>query len=296
MKTLILLMILFPTIAFCQENLNKSAEDFIIGYFKLFDEKKWEEIPKAYSEDSKMISSNYAFIPMTSWKNFVLTRLSAEITSDKIDVKWMTSDIIGTSNAMVTTNFTETTDRSGTIKVTDHLAVFLLEQKEGLWKIKKWINQQNNPLIFDQNIDKNYQTGRMTPIQKFESALGQINALFAYEIEYAKKNGTSPAELGKRMGTDFAKSWDQTKGFPALASSFITGCQVFGTYAEVLERNDNKLKIKLLPYSSTHSTDVAKEEMLTLFRGVWSEIADHMGGKCTLVEDGKYWILTMDKK
>ena len=40
MKKLFFLLILLPVVTFSQENLKKSAEDFVTGYFKLFEDKK----------------------------------------------------------------------------------------------------------------------------------------------------------------------------------------------------------------------------------------------------------------
>ena len=226
----------------------------------------------------------------------VVERNKTEMTSDKVDVKWISADVMGPTAAMVTASYLETTDRSGNVRVTDNLDVYILELKEGSWKIKKLIPQDNYPLIFNENIDKKFKTGRLAPLSRFDGASNQAMAIMMANLEYFKKNGTTPTELGKMMGSRFAKTWNQSAGFAGLVSGFVWGTQLFSTYTEVMERNDNTLKIKFFPLSVSQTWEVTKEDILSMYQNTWNEIADYMGATCSLIDDGKYWVLTLNKK
>jgi len=174
--------------------------------------------------------------------------------------------------------------------------VYLLEQKNGAWKIKKWIPQQNLPLIYTENVDKKYQTGNTAAIFKAGNAINHGWVLILSMIEHFKNAGISPAESGKMIGARFAKTWDPSMGFEALASGFNWGLQIMSTYVEVLERNNRTFKAKFLSPATYESWNVTKEDLLVCSQNTWQEIADYMGGICSLTEDGNYWIITMTKK
>jgi hypothetical protein len=296
MKKLIFLLILLPAVAFSQESLKKSAENFIISYFKLWEDKKWDVIVNSNSEDGQLIWPNHFVGSLPVSMKSLVERNKSEMTSDKIDVKWISADVMGATSAMVTASYLETTDRSGNVRVTDNLDVYLLELKDGSWKIKKLIPQDNYPLIYNENIDKKFQTGRLGPLPRYDGATGQMGAIMMYELEYFKKNGTNPAELGKLMGSRFAKTWDPSRGFAGLVSGCIWGLQTMSTYIEVLERNESTLKMKFIPFTISETWDITEKDMIDMFQNIWNEIANYMGGTCSLVDDGKYWIVTMNKK
>lgn len=148
------------------------------GYYKLFEEKKWDLVTETYAEDAQVIWMNRRVLSLTELMKPVLERNKTEMTSDKIDVKWILSDVTGPNSALVTVNYIETADRSGDIRVTDNVGVYLLEQKMGVWKIKKWIPQQNLPLIYVENIDKKYLTGNPASIFKAGGAIGHTWVIF----------------------------------------------------------------------------------------------------------------------
>ena len=127
MKKLIFLLILLPTVAFSQDNLKKSAEDFVASYFKLWEDKKWDDILNSLSEDGQIIWPNHFVESLNVSMKSVVERNKSEMTSDKVDIKWISADVMGPTSAMVTASYLETTDRSGNVRMTDNLDVYLLD-------------------------------------------------------------------------------------------------------------------------------------------------------------------------
>ncbi|MDD2243407.1 MAG: hypothetical protein PHY69_09830 [Dysgonamonadaceae bacterium] len=295
-KIFFLLIILLPTLVFSQENIRRSAEDFVIEYFKLFEEKQWDAIPNMYAKDAQVIWLNRNVLPLLETMKPILDKNKTEMTGEKIDVKWILTDVMGTNTAMVYTRYLETTNRLGQIRVTDNMGVFQLEQINGEWKIKKWIPSQNFPLIFNQNIDEKYQMDNMATIAKAGFAIQHGWNILFYNLEYFNKAGTTPAELGRMMGARFAETWDKTKGFEGLANGFIWGLQIMSTYVEVLERNETTFVAKIAPPNTASIFDFTKEDLFICCQNIWSEIADYMGGNCTLENQENYWIITLKKK
>ena len=297
MKKLFFLLILLPVVTFSQENLKKSAEDFITGYFKLFEDKKWDDITNSFTEDAQIIFPNHYVANSGSSVKSLVEQNKTNMTSDKVDVKWISTDVMGTGSAMVTVSYLETTDRSGNVRVTDNLDVYLLVLNDGNWKIKKLIPQDNYVLIFDKNIDKKYENIKIGPLPRHEGTLIQLNGVSLFNIEEYKKNGIDAAQLGKKTGLRFAKGWDPSRGFDGLASSYLWLLQTMSPYIEVLERNDKSAKYKIMPLTTLwDGWNVTKQEIFDYNQNILTVIADHMGVNCTLMEDGKYWIVTMTKK
>jgi hypothetical protein len=63
-----------------------------------------------------------------------------------------------------------------------------------------------------------------------------------------------------------------------------------------MERNENRFKVRFVPLTISETWDVTEKDMIDMFQNVWSEITDYMGGTCLLVDDGKFWVLTLNKK
>lgn len=251
MKSLLFyVFILLPSILFGQDDLKKSAEDFMKGYYKLFEEKKWNLVTETYAEDAQVVWMNGMVLSLYEMMKPVLEKNKTEMTSDKVDVKWILSDITGPNSVLVTTRYIEATDRTG-----------------------------NTAAIF-----------------KAGNAINHGWVLILSMIEHFKNAGISPAESGKMIGARFAKTWDPSMGFEALASGFNWGLQIMSTYVEVLERNNRTFKAKFLSPATYESWNVTKEDLLVCSQNTWQEIADYMGGICSLTEDGNYWIITMTKK
>ena len=296
MKKLFLILLLFPTFLFSQENMKKSAEDFVTGYFKLFEDLKWDAIPSMYAEDAQIVWPNGKIIPKLEAMKPYTDKNKPELASVKIDVKWMLTDVIGANSAMVTTNYISTKNRLGNIEVLESIEVYLLERKNNVWKIKKDVANWNFPLINNENIDKKYQINNMSASAKLDGAINQRWYAILYDIDYFKKNGTPPAEYGKMMGAIYAKGWNKSDGFDGLFSGFIWTCEIMSKYVEVMERNEITFKVKFLPPIISENLNITSEEFLNYSRNIWSEIADYMGATCTQTNDGKYWIVTMNKK
>lgn len=298
MKKLIFVLVFLPFVAVSQLSLNQSAEEFVRSYFKMFEEKKWDEILRSYSEDGQMIWPNHAISSLPVTMKSIVEQNKIDMSSDKIDVKWILADVMGPESAMVTASYLETTDRSGNVRVTDNLDVYLLNVEEGSWKIKKLIPQDNYPLIYSEHIDKKFQTGRMGPLNRFDGALIQNGFIYMVELEFSKKRGTNPVELGKMIGERDAKIEHEVGEFAGLASAFVWGIQALSTYTEVIERNDNALKIKFIPFDipKPWGSDATNEDLRIMLENCWNESADSMGGSCSIEADGKFWVLALNKK
>ncbi len=296
MKKLVFLLILLPTVAFSQENLKKSAQDFIPSYFKLWEDKKWDEILNSYTDDAQVI--HYRLVrPLNQLVKNIVENWKQNQTSYKVDIESISADVVSPTSAFVIATFLDyEIDKSGEAQVGQGMELFLLELIDNSWKINKAIPIYSPPVIYNKNIEQKFQTGILSPQSRLDGAMNQMGAIMMYNLEYFKKNGKTPAEIGKMMGARFAITWDQSRGFAGLVSGCVWGIQTMSSYIEVLERNENTLKIKFVPFTISETWDVTREDILDMFQNTWSEIADYMGGTCSLVDDGKYWIATMNKK
>ncbi len=299
MKKLFLFLLLLPAVTFGQESQKKSAEDFVTGFLKMFEEKKRDDILKSCSDDGQMIWPNHSITSLPEMMTSIVNNNKIEMTSDKIDIEWITADVVGPASAMVTVSYLETTDRSGNVCVKDNLDVYLLELKEGNWKIKKLIPQDNYPLIYNKNIDEKFRTGGMGPLTRFNGALIQYAFKAMCDLEILKNEGISPAEVGKIIGKRDTKIDRETRNFEGIATEFVWGIQSISTYTEVLERNENTLKLKFIPFlvSEKWGSGVTNEDIRIMMENLFKiKSADSMGGECSLEVDGKYWILKLNKK
>mgnify|MGYP002407487435 FL=1 len=296
MKKILFLLILLPTFIFSQENIKMSSENFLTEYYKLFEEKKWDVIPSMYTDDANMIWYNGVSMPMNEWIQPVLESYKTDTSDVKMDVKWVITDVIDDHSVMITNNYIESTKRSDNIRVTDNKCIYLLIKKDGSWKIKTWIPIQNYPLVYDDNVDKKYQTDNMSVLAKATRGINQAWSLIYYNIEHNKGHGILPDESGKMIGARFAKTWDKSKGFEGLASGIITELQIMTSYVEVIERNEYACKVKILPPTIYKTWNFTKNDLFTSTNGYFSEIAKYMGAESDLIEDGRYWVLTMTKK
>lgn len=296
MKKLFLLLLIFPTVMFSQENIKKSAEDFIKEYFKLHEDLKWDAIPGMYAEDAQIVWPNGEVINTMKEIKPYLEKINKETIGLKIDVKIMLTDVMGPESAMVTTNFISTIKQKENIQVFDQTDVFLLEQIGGVWKIKKDVANWNFPLIFSENVDKKYVLQNMPSIVRAKEAIELVWSNICYDIEDFKKSGRPSAIYGKIMGKRYASFWDQSKGFDESTSTLIKAFQVLSTYVEVMERNETTLKARFLPPTINKNLNVTRKDLFNYSESFWSEIGDKMGTGFTQTDDGKYWIVTIKKK
>jgi hypothetical protein len=306
MKTLVLLCILLPAIAFSQntgtkttatqESLKKSAETFVTNWLKNWETKKWDEILIALDENGSNITSVQTS-SLTEEVKSLIEYYKKNVASDKIFVKSFSTEILGPSAAIVTARYQETTDRLGKISTLDNLDIILLGMKDGVWKIKNYYPQYNYPVIFSDKIDKEWQKGKLDLNTRFTGAVNQMGSMSYYFLEDYKKNGTSPAQVGKSAGTRFAKFWDQSRGFEGLVAGILSNLQTMSTYIEVLERNGSIAKIKFAHFKQPQkSWDVTDQEILEYYQNIFGEIATHMGGTSSVVNEGEFLVLTLTKK
>mgnify|MGYP001767480049 CR=1 FL=1 len=297
MKKLIFILIMLPVIAFSQEKLQQSAENFIISYFKMFEDKKWDEIPNAWAKDAQIVRLDGSISPAAEMIKNIIKNSIPNLDSEKIEINWIATDAIGSNTAMVSVRYIEKVKgKTVPLRVTDNVGVFLVTKEEGVWKIGKWIIGQNFAIIYDNKIDKKYKTNPLASIYRFNSANYQFWGMILYNVESSKKNGITPAEAGKAMGIRFVKSWDVSKGFDGLAPSFVWGLQVMSSYVEVLERDEDTLKARFLPPSNIKNWDVTRDELRITTLNMWSEMANRMGGTCSLTDDGDFWMLELKRE
>ena len=296
MKKLFLLLLLFPTFLFSQENMKKSAEDFIMEYFKLHEDLKWDAIPGMYAEDAQIVWPNGEVLNTMKEIKPYLEKINKETIGLKIDVKTMLVDVTGPNSVMVTTNFISTIKQKEIIHVFDQTDVYLLERVGDLWKIKKDVTNWNFPLIFSENVDEKYVLRSMPLIVRAKEAIDLVWSNISYGIEDFKKSGRPSAMYGKIMGKRYASFWDQSKGFNYSTLSLIKAFEVFFTQVEVMQRDETTLKARFTPPMINKNMNVTRKDLFNYSESFWFEIADKMGTSFTQTDDGKYWIVTIKKK
>lgn len=307
MKKLIFLFIVIPAIAFSQntqketpenqDDLKKSAEAFVTNWFKNFEDKKWDKIINLVSEDGTLYTSTQTSALHDEVKS-IIEFYQTNVTDYKVEVYSLSTEVFGQTEALVTARYIETGTLKGNIELLDYLDIYLLEMKQGAWKIKTLYSQYFQPVIFSDNVDKKWQTGKAGPYYRFNGALGQMSGISLYFLEEYKKNGKSPAQIGKMVGTRFAKTWDKSSGFEGLSSGFMWVIQSISPYMEVLERNETSVKIKYENFfkQEVKNWNITDHELLEYFQNAFGEIANHNGGTCSIIEDGKYYVLTLIEK
>lgn len=301
MKTKLFIILLFPTLIFPgiisgQNVMMQSAEDFVREYFKLFEEMQWDNIPEMYANDAQVVGFGSTILSLPKTMKPVLDRNKTEMTAETIDVKWIQSELTGPNTALVTAKFIDTTNRSGKISVTENISTFLLEHNGSSWKIKKWINNQNYPIIYSDNIDEKYQVGNYPVIYKFTNLIHSEHEFQCCVVEYFKKNGISPAELGNKLGNQFIETWRGDKNFEVLIQAFTDHLMHNTTFVEVLYRTDTTFKAKMPSPPISQDWNITKEDMDVFTENLWAVISNKMGADCSLEEDGQYWIVSLNKR
>ncbi|HAR37244.1 MAG: hypothetical protein A2W86_02250 [Bacteroidetes bacterium GWD2_45_23] len=292
MKKILFLLFLIPVLVFCQEDQNKSAEDFVKEYSKLFEEKNWDAVQKMYAEGAIIIEPHGKVQPIRE----TIKSFFEKTGNIKQDVKNISTEITGPNSAIVTRIFTETRDRSGKAEVIDFFEIYILEKIDGVWKIKINYYSLNNPLIFAKTIDKKYQIPNAPLFDKAGWLVSHAWDVAILFINYFKETGTTSAEVGIMVGKRSSKTFNQSEGFDGLTDIFISGLQILSTYAEVLERDETTFKAKFLAPVVDKDFDVTSDDLYIFSKNMWTEMADYMGSDCNLSVDGDYWILSMNKK
>ncbi|MCE5206039.1 MAG: nuclear transport factor 2 family protein [Porphyromonadaceae bacterium] len=296
MKKLLFLLLLFPIIAFSQEDLKTSAEEFVRNYYKLFQESNIDLLKDKFAEDAQFILAHGQVLPLreTLQSNFEKNRDS--ITNYKIEVKYIIADVTAPNSAFVTTNCIESWERLGETRSQELFEIYLLERSGDSWKLKKNYFNENYPLIFAKSIEEKYQTKNSPVIAKLRWSMNHIWSLTSYEIEYFKKIGSSAAKAGTDVGKRYAKDFDKPMEFNNVVGGFVWFFQIISPYMEVLKRDETSFTAKIYAPSVDKSTDVTPEEFFIFDRNVWAEIANYLGNSFEMIVDGDYWIITMNKK
>lgn len=307
MKKIIFLLILISAFSFgqnaqkrnsgSQEELKKSAETFVTDWIKYFENKNWDAIVNSADADGLLISALEASPLKNSLEGITEYGKKKDNSSKKILIDSLSTEVFGKTSAMVTARYkTSLISPWGTTDIAN-LDNFRLEKIDGNWKIKTWFRQEYFPTIFSENIESvwNY---RRDLLWRFNDAIFQMGNIALFFMGEYKKNGTSPAQLGKIMGARFAEGWNPEGGFDGLASGFTNVIQSLSTNVEVLELNKNTAKFKYDPFFSQMAQyyNLSKQDVLEYFQNAFGAIADKMGSTSSLVEDDKYYLLTLNKK
>jgi hypothetical protein len=217
--------------------------------------------------------------------------------SYKVNTYSYSTDVLSKTLAILSVKYIDSTIIKSEITVTDNFDIITLEMVKDAWKFKNYYSTAFMPVIFNANIDKKWQNSKVEPAWRFSGAVNQMNSLLVGFMEDYKKKGTSPAQAGKMIGARFAKEWDQSKGFAGLARGMMWNFQTMTTYLEILERNENMIKVKLEPFQFDEKNwNVTQQEFLEFFQNSLGEIASYMGGTCIIIIDNKQWIITLSKK
>lgn len=296
MKKLLFLLALLPAIAFSQQDLKTSAEEFVHNYYKLCQEANFDLLKDKISEDAQFIFPHGQVLPLRETLQSNLKKFGDTITNYKIEVKYIIADIIHPNSAFVTTSCIESMDWLGEAKSLEYFEIYLLERTGSSWKLKKNYFSQNYPLVFAKTIEEKYQTENSPIINKLGWSMNHISSLTSYEIEHFKKTGISAAESGTLMGKRYAKDFDKPMEFYDVAGGFIWFFQIISPYMEVLKRDDTSFKAKIVAPIVDKSTDVTPEELFIYNSHVWTEIANYLETSFEMSAEDDYWIITMNKK
>ena len=161
---------------------------------------------------------------------------------------------------------------------------------------KKWINSQNFPVVNNESIEAKYRAGNSPVSNKFATSANLSYGFECCMIEYFKKKGISPSELGKIVGKRYASTWDKSVGYNGLISNFAGYFQFVSTYVEILDRTDRTFKARILAPVIQKSWEITRDDAVDFIQQTWFEIADNMGFDCKVTDDGQYWTVAMNKK
>jgi len=302
MKKFIFLLLIVPVIALGQqtnageETLKKTAETFITNFYKNWENKNWDEILNSAYAEGKIISLAQTGGLTDAFKS-TTEYYKTNVTDCKITVNSLSTEVLGPATTLVTARYVKTENINGEIRSWDYLDIYLLEMEKDVWKIKTYYPQYFPAVIFSDKVDKQWQKGKGEPAWRYIGASNQIQGIFSYFMEDYKDTGTSPAELGKMIGARFARYWDNSRGFEGLASGFLWVLQTVSPSIEVLERNETSVKFKYISFQTDEKNwGITQQEMLEYFQNAFGEIATSMGGICSIVEDGKYYVMTIKRK
>ena len=308
MKSILFLILVIPFLANAQSNstpenetsdatLKKSAEDFVLNWFNCFETKNWDNFSDYFFEDAQLYTPAKTTLIKEVSKSLI-DQYTNVVTQCDTKIESMSTEVIGQDAALVTVRYLETDVVKGSPVYFDYLDNYLLEKQNDNWKIKRLISNYSQPVLFGNSVASNWKKGKVEPFYRFNGAVGQMAGISFYFMEDYKKKGITPAQLGTEIGSRFASYWDQSKGFNGLASGFIWNIQTTVPYLEVLERNETILKMKFenafVP--NEKRWDLTNQEVLDYFRNAFGAIAEHMGGTCNIEEDGKYYLMTLNKK
>lgn len=296
MKKLFFLLFFLPVVALSQEDLQKSAETFVSGYFKNWEDKKWDEILNSVCEDGSWIGLSKTS-PLNSALKRAFEYFKSNLNGFKAKIYTTETEVLSQTTTRVIVRGIQTLTVSGKTDVSEFMSIYILERIENNWKFKSMYNLDFNPFIFGEGVEMKWQTGRWSSRNLLNSTSKNWHFTLVWLLEERKKDGLDLAELGKRLAASGAKDWwNNSTEFSELVEGIIFFLQCYSPYIEVLERNDNILKVRYQPALLSPQSSLTKQEYLDYFRSFFGELSSIMRGTCSIVEDGEYLILTAAKK
>ncbi len=307
MKKLFLLSVLLPVMAFSQgsqpmssaadDTMKKSAENFLNTFYEYYQNKEWEKVLTLLCDDGIYFTETESTALPVYYK-LVADYADKLDYSLKIKFKSVQTQIIGQCAAFLTVKvLADYKDKNGT-KISEYIRMFLLESTEGSWKIKSIYTYDIDPFIFSEPIDKKWQGGITSSNYQSITATGLLYAFTNFLLTECKNSSVDVSLLGKKYAADWAKGIIDggMKSFEHYIETLTWYIQAESIYMEVLERSDTTFKVKYQPYNPGASKATFDQELTGFFSSYFSELSSYFGGESTLVTEGKYWILTVNKQ
>jgi tetratricopeptide (TPR) repeat protein len=304
MKKTVFLLIFLPAIVLgqnpstetvaSQESLKKSAESLIAGFYKSWEDKQWDQIQSSIAPGGKYLTMTLT-APFSDVMRSNANYEKMNRVTNHFKMLSVSTELLGPTHATVNVRTLRTNVTGDATRTLEILAVFILELQDNNWKIKSYNPQVSYPLIFSENIDKQYQTGKIAIDSRFTGALDQMGYFIVYFLDDYKKKGITPARVGTDSGKVFATTWNPDEGFEGLAKEMINNIQQMSTYSEILERTGSSIKIRYEPMKSAlNFLTVTESEWLEFWRNCMGEIVLSMGCELTIVDEGKYYVATVN--
>ncbi len=198
--------------------------------------------------------------------------------------------------ALVTAKVIDSISGENLTRITENISTFLLEQTDGVWKIKMMINNQNFPILNGKNIGEKFLMNNAPASRRFSLSTNIMYDFMCSMVDYNKRNGLSPEELGNIVGENYSKNWERSRTYDNLLIDFSNYVIGITTYVELVEKNDTTLVVKILPPSVSKAWKVTRNDMVSFTQNMWYQIARNMESDCTITDDGRYWTVVMNKK
>lgn len=274
------------------EDLKKSAEDFVTTWFKNWENKNWDAVTNAITENTTY-SDVQVTQPLSSVIEYMLR--SGSMPEMKITVQSVTAQILGSANALVNARYLQETSTNANPKMTEQLDIFLLDLDSNSWKIRNYYSTETFQVNFSPGIEKKWQYGKADLQQRFSNSVSSRTNLLIYILEDNEKRGISAGQVGINLGERYAKLRNQSLGFNDMVYVYTSFLQGISTYLELTERDENHAKFRYDPSLQLLATsDIDAVKLLDYWNNYFLTHASFFGTKASVVQDGNYYILSIE--